>query len=48
MIPKAISTTTRFFLLGAALLVCGGEVRPDTIVLKNGRRIAATDFRRPA
>ena len=41
MIPKALSTTTRLFLLGAALLVCGAEVIPDTIVLKNGRRIDA-------
>lgn len=41
MVPKAILTTTRFLLFGAALLWWGAEVRPDTIVLKNGRRITA-------
>ena len=41
MVPKAISSTVRFFLFAASLLWLGAQVKPDTIVLKNGRRIAA-------
>jgi len=41
MVPKAILSRMRFFLFGAALLLSGAQVRPDTIVLKNGRRITA-------
>src|SRR5256884_2181857 len=41
MVSKAILSRMRFFLFGAALLLSGAQVRPDTIVLKNGRRIAA-------
>src|SRR6266480_1881891 len=41
MVSKAILSRMRFFLFGAALLLSGAQVRPDTIVLKNGRRITA-------
>src|SRR5437667_6516829 len=41
MAPKAIFSRMRFFLFGAAILLLGAPVRPDTIVLKNGRRITA-------
>lgn len=41
MVRKAISSTVRFFLFAASLLLLGAQVRPDTIVLKNGRRITA-------
>src|SRR5215469_1084972 len=41
MVPKAISSTVRFFLFAASLLWLGAQVKPDTIVLKNGRRITA-------
>jgi tetratricopeptide (TPR) repeat protein len=41
MVPKAVSSTIRFFLFGALLLLFGAPARPDTIVLKNGRRITA-------
>ena len=41
MVPKAVSSTVRFFLFAASLLWLGAQVKPDTIVLKNGRRITA-------
>ena len=41
MVPKAVSSTVRFFLFGVLLLSFGAPARPDTIVLKNGRRIIA-------
>src|SRR5437870_13569206 len=41
MVSKAILSRMRFFLFGAALLLSGAQVRPDTFVLKNGRRITA-------
>lgn len=37
----AVSVRTFFLLLGAAVLLPGGQAAADTIVLKNGRRIAA-------
>jgi tetratricopeptide (TPR) repeat protein len=41
MPPAVISYRVRFLLLGASLLFLNERVQPDTIVLKNGRRIAA-------
>jgi len=41
MVPKGILGRVRFFLFGGALLLLGAQVKPDTIVLKNGRRITA-------
>ncbi|MBA0083388.1 MAG: hypothetical protein HRJ53_00170, partial [Acidobacteria bacterium Pan2503] len=41
MVPKAMFGRVRFFMFGGALLLLGAQVRPDTIVLKNGRRITA-------
>jgi tetratricopeptide (TPR) repeat protein len=41
MVRKAISSTVRFLLFAASLLLLAAQVRPDTIVLKNGRRITA-------
>jgi tetratricopeptide (TPR) repeat protein len=41
MVLMGIFRRTRFLLLGAALLGLVPQASPDTIVLKNGRRIAA-------
>jgi len=41
MALTAVSPRTRFLLFGTALLFLGSPAAPDTIVLKNGRRIAA-------
>src|SRR5436305_11776628 len=41
MALTAVSPRTRFLLFGTALLFLGSQAAPDTIVLKNGRRIAA-------
>src|SRR5690349_23376780 len=41
MAPTAFSSSVRFRLLGAALLLLSAQAAADTIVLKNGRRIAA-------
>src|SRR5215469_11914274 len=41
MAQKAAFYSARFSLLSAVLLVLSTQVKPDTIVLKNGRRIAA-------
>src|SRR5215469_2450979 len=41
MAQKAASLDVRFALLGAALLFLSAQAAADTIVLKNGRRIAA-------
>ena len=41
MLRTTIPSSVRFFLFAASLLFLGAQARPDTIVLKNGRRITA-------